>query len=144
MKSIKTYLPDKIKQDIRQDIKQWWKTNMSDWKMNKKVINRFNKLIFHETIHYKFVKNSANTIELKLYLKKAEGDLCNFYYAASCNYTYPYKFNLPKYYPKFILIEFTGFLFDFICDTLNFAIFTSFKYRLFTFLKRLKQFKVRV
>ena len=132
-----------ISNEIKEDIKFWWKTNMLNCKINEKVINKLKELILHEFIHYKIVKTSARTIELVLSLGKSEDDIGCFYYEAYCKYTYPYKFNLPKYYPKFVFIEFKHFLFDFIYDIFKFAIFTTFKYRLFKFLKVLISFKVR-
>jgi len=129
---------DKIKEDIR----DWWKTNMHDCKINKEVVDEFKRLIFHEIIHYKIVKNSVDYIDLILELKKAEG-IGNFYYNGSCIYGYPYKFNHPKYYPKFIFTEFKGFLFDIIYDLFSLSIFRNFKYRISNFLKCLISFKVR-
>ncbi len=116
---------------------------MLNCKINEKVINKLKELILHEFIHCKIVKTSARTIELVLNLEKSEDDIGCFYYGASCEYTYPYKFNLPKYYPKSVFIEFKHFLFDFIYDIFKFTIFTTFKYRLFKFLKNLISFKVR-
>ncbi|KKN34303.1 hypothetical protein LCGC14_0795000 [marine sediment metagenome] len=133
-------LLDKLKEDIR----YWWKINMYNLKIDKKVVNLFKKIVFHEVIHYKIVKNSAKTIDIVLNLKKAEEEnIIGFYYDAYCKYTFPYKFNLPKYYPKFIFIEFKHFIFDIICDIFNVAIFTTFRYRLFKFLKCLISFKLR-
>ena len=131
-----------FEEKMKEDIKHWWKINMF-YKINKKAVNKFKELVFHEIIHYKIVKKSAINIDLTLELGKAEEGIIGFYYNASCKYNYPYKFNLPKYYPKFIFIEFKGFLFDIICDLFKFAIFTTFKYRLFKFLKCLINFKVR-
>lgn len=128
---------------MKEDIKRWWKTNISDWKMDKKIINKFKELIFHEIIHYKIVKNCAETVDLILQLEKAEEGITGFYYGAICKYTFPYEFNLPKYYPKFIFIHFKHFLFDVICDIFKFTIFTTFRYRLFKFLKCLMRFKRR-
>jgi len=126
-----------------EDIRYWWKINMSEWKIDKKVVNKFKELVFHEIIHYKIVKNSAINIGITLSLEKAEGYIKGFYYGASCKYIFPYKFNFPKYYLEFIFIEFKHFLFDIICDLFSFSIFTTFKYRLFKFLKCLISFKVR-
>ncbi len=129
--------------EMKEDIKHWWKTNVFDWKIDKRVVNKFKELVFHEIIHYRIAKNSAETIYIGLELGKAEEGIAGFYYNAFCEHFYPYKFNLPKYYPKFILIEFKHFLFDVICDIFKFAIFTTFKYRLFKFLRCLISFKVR-
>ena len=128
---------------MKEDIKHWWKTNMPNCKMDKQIINLLKKLVFHETIHYKIVKNNAKSIDLILELKKAEEGIIGFYYNASCRYIFPYKFNLPKYYPKFILVEFTAFLFDIICDLFSLSIFKNLKYRLSNFLRCLISFKVR-
>lgn len=127
---------------MKKDIVQWWKTNM-DFEIDKEIANVFKKLVNHEFVHYKIVKNSAKDINLILELEKAEEGITGFYYNASCVYTFPHIFNLPKYYPKFILIEFKHFLFDVICDTFNFEIFAIFRYRLFKFLECLISFKVR-
>lgn len=131
--------------EMKEDIKHWWKTNMPNLKIDKEIANIFKKLVAHEIIHCKIVKNSATNINLALdfTLEKAEEGIINFYYNASLIYNYPYKFNHPKYYPKFIIIQFKHFLFDIICDTFRFAIFTTFTYRLFKFLKCLISFKVR-
>ena len=129
--------------EMKENIRDWWKTNMPECIIDKKVVNKFKEVVFHEIMHYKIVKNSAVDISLTLKLGETEEDIIGFYYNASCEYSYPYKFNLPKYYPKFILIEFKHFLFDVICDTFRFDIFTTFKYRLFKFLKCLISFKVR-
>ena len=129
---------DKMKDDIR----YWWKTNKINCKIDKEVVKKLKELVFHEIIHYKIVRNCAVNIDIVLELTKAEEGIIGFYYNGYCRYNYPYKFNLPKYYPKFILIEFKHFLFDIICDLFKFD-FTVFKYRLFKFLKRLIRFKVR-
>ena len=132
--------------EMKEDIKLWWKTNMFDWKIDKKVVNKFKEIVFHEVIHCKIVKNSAKTINITLQLEKlekAEDGIAGFYYAASCVYTFPHKFNLPKYYPRFIFIQFRHFLFDVICDIFKFYIFATFTYRLSKFLKCLISFKVR-
>jgi len=128
---------------MKKDIKHWWKTNMSEWKLDKEVVKKFKEIVFHEIIHYKIVKTSAETVDIILYFERAEGYKTGFYYEAVCKYTFPYKFNSPKYYPRFVFIHFKHFIFDFICDLFSFAIFTTFKYRLFEFLKRLICFKVR-
>lgn len=128
--------------EIKEDIKHWWKTNMLNCQINKKVVSKFKELVFHEIIHCKIVKTSAVNIKLILELEKAEEEGC-FYYDAFCQYTFPYKFNLPKYYPRFIFIAFRHFLFDIICDIFRLEIFTAFRYRLFKFLKCLISFKVR-
>ena len=128
---------------MKKDIIQWWKTNMPNLKIDKEIANIFKKLIAHEIIHCKIVKNSATNINLTLELEKAEDGITGFYYNASCVYTFPHKFNLPKYYPRFIFIQFKHFLFDVICDTFRLDLFTNFKCRLFKFLECLKSFKVR-
>jgi len=129
--------------EMKESIRDWWKTNMSNWKMDKRVVNKFKELVFHEIIHCKIVKTSAVNINVILELEKAEEGITGFYYNASCIYTYPYKFNLPKYYPRFIFIEFRHFLFDVICDIFKFDIFAIFTCRLPKFLKCLISFKVR-
>ena len=130
--------------ELKENIRDWWKTNMSDWCIDKKIVNEFKRLVFHEAIHYKIVMKHAININFLLELEKAEEKgITGFYHDASLKYNYPYKFNLPKYYPKFIFIEFKHFVFDVICDTFRLEIFTTFKHRLFKFLKSLIQFKVR-
>ena len=115
-----------------------------DCKIDKEIANIFKKLVVHEIIHYKIVKKSATNIKITLTLEKAEEKgIIGFYYEGVCKYNFPYKFNLPKYYPKFIFIEFKHFLFDIICDTFRLAIFANLRYRLFKFLKCLISFKVR-
>lgn len=126
---------------MMEDIKYWWKTKMS-CKINKKTVNKFKDLIFHEIIHYKMIKSSAINIDIVLELGESEEEGA-FYYNASCKYNYPYKFNHPKYYPKLIFLEFKGFLFDIICDTFKFVIFTTLRYRLFEFLRGIKGFNVQ-
>ena len=130
--------------EMKEDIKDWWKMNMIDCKIDKKVVNLFKKLVFHEIIHYKIGKKYVENIDLSLELEKAEEGTSGFYYNASLKHTYPYKFNLPKYYPMFVFIEFKHFLFDIICDTFRLAIFVNLRNRLFKFLKCLISFKVRV
>jgi len=130
---------------MKKDIVKWWKTNMPNLKINKEIANVFKRLVAHEIIHYKIAKNSATNINLGLdfTLEKAGEDIIIFYYNAFLKYKYPYKFNHPKYYPKFFLIEFKHFLFDVICDTFSFDIFTTLIYRLSKFLECLISFKVR-
>jgi len=130
--------------EMKENIRSWWKTNIPDYNINKKSIKKFKQLIFHEIIHYKIAKKHGVNLYLSLELEKAEKkDIIGFYYNASLKYNYPYKFNLPKYYPIFIFIEFKHFLFDFICDTFKLTIFTTIIYRLSKFLKCLIEFKVR-
>lgn len=128
--------------EMKKNIRNWWKTNMPNCEIDKKVVNKFKDIVFHEFIHYKIVKKSAENINIVLELEKAEEEGC-FYYYAYCRYTFPHKFNLPKYYPIFVFIGFKHFLFDIICDIFRFDIFTNFKYRSSKFLKCLISFKVR-
>ena len=116
-----------------------------DCKIDKKTANIFKNLVAHEIIHYKIGKKYVVNVNLSLELEKVEEEgILSFYYNASLKYNYPYKFNLPKYYPIFVFIEFKHFLFDVICDTFKFTIFTTLIYRLSNFLKSLISFKVRV
>ena len=128
---------------MNENIKNLWKTNMINCIIDKKVVNKLKELVFHEIIHYKICKKSAININLKLELEKAEEGIIGFYYNASCIYTFPHKFNLPKYYPIFVFIGFKHFLFDIIYDIFRLDIFTNFKCRLLKFLKCLISFKVR-
>ena len=132
----------KFSDKMKEDIKYWWKTNILNSKIDKRTINKFKELILHELIHYKNIKNSALNKILALKIEKIEEEgIIGFYYNASCTYAYPYKFNLPKYYPKFVLIEFKNLLFDVIYDIFKFDVFTTLIYRLFNFLICLIMFK---
>ena len=128
---------------MKKNIRNWWKTNMSDCIIDKKVVNIFKKIIAHEIIHYKIAKKYTINKGLTLELAETEDEKAGFYYNASFDYNYPHNFNFPKYYPIFVFIEFKHFLFDVICDIFSFTIFTTFRYRLFMFLKCLISFKVR-
>ncbi len=130
--------------EMKEYIRRWWETNMPNCYIDKKVVNKFKELVFHEIIHYKIVMKHAIYMELTLELEKAEEKgIIGFYYDAYLEHSYPHKFNLPKYYPIFIFVEFKNFLFDVICDTFKFIIFTTIIYRLSKFLKCLTEFKVR-
>jgi len=84
----------------------------SEWEVGD-YLDCFNHEFYHSYIYERFGLQPEVTIVIE---RKQERNTLYFRANGKCYCKYPIEYGHPKYYPKFILIEFIQFIYDFIYD----------------------------
>lgn len=104
---------------------------LSDWEA-KEFLDTHSHEFYHGHIYYKF--GLSPKIRIKIY-RKRKGNEILFGTFGNCIVKYPIKYNHPKYYLKFVLIEFIQFIYDVLYDIRQFKFFRNLYHRLKQFYK---------
>ena len=107
-------ISEETKEQIKIDIKRWFKENFPECIVPRKALKDIVRTIKHENIHYKislkFIENVEASMEIFFIIIKDT----QFEHGAKCSICYPWFYSLPQYYPKYIFIEFIHYLYDII------------------------------
>lgn len=107
---------------------------LSDWEA-KEFLDTHSHEFYHGHIYYKFGLSPKIRIKIE---RKIKGDKTLFGAFGKCIAEYPIKYNHPKYYPKFALIEFIQFIYDIFYDIRKFNFLKNLFFRLKILFKALR------
>jgi len=108
-------ISEEIKKQMKLDICYWFKENFPDCDIKRKPLKDIVNMIKHEIIHMKICRKFIEIGDIALVL-----NLHKKSYGAKILSHYPLIYNLPQYYPKYILIEFIHYLYDMIYGIFTF------------------------
>lgn len=106
----------------------------SEWEV-KDYLDCFNHEFYHSHIYRRFGLQPEVTIKIE---RKQEGNTLYFRAIGKCYSKYPIEYGHPKYYPKFILIEFIQFIYDIFYDIRKFNFLKNLFFRLKILFKALR------
>ena len=113
-------ISEEIKDQMKADISYWFKENFPGGTMKKKPMKDIVSMLGHEVIHYKIYIKFVKIANVELILNFTKKDYNSFGYSAKCIGHYPLVYSLPRYYLKYIFIEFIQYLYDMIYNIFTF------------------------
>lgn len=111
---------EELKDQIKADIGYWFKENFPGCTMRRKPMKDIVNMLRHEVIHYKIYIKFVKISEVELIINFSKKNSRQFSYSATCLGHYPLIYSLPRYYFKYIFIEFIQYLYDMIYNILTF------------------------
>jgi len=134
---------EEIKEQIKVDIVCWFKENFPNCTMRKKPMKDIVNMLRHEVIHYMIYMKFIGISGVELEMTFSKENSLQFSYGAKILSHYPLIYSLPRYYPKYIFVEFIHYLFDIIYNIFTFRRLKYLKTCTIYFIRTLFEFKKR-
>ncbi len=109
-----------IKMQMKRDIGNWFKEGFPKCTMKKKPLKDIVNMLRHEMIHYKIYEKFIKIRDVELEITFSKRNSLQFSYSAKCLGHYPLMYSLPRYYLKYIFVEFIHYLLDMIYNIFTF------------------------